>query len=944
MQVRTALVGAAHRPFRAAAAPLWAASTALWLSVAGPARIAAQPAEWRPLGPPGGTVLSLSPAPASAGTIWAGVEGAGLLGSGASVWKSIDGGSSWIRVPCPVSGLVVPLVADSVDPLTVFAGGAGGLLESADGGASWSVLHAGGNVAALAVAPSAPRVLYEIDDSPILPGVPRSAMSKSTDGGATWQPVALPLYGFETILLVVDPTDANRVYLSALGVSVDLFPIFYLTADGGATWMPAGALPTWAFVTALVVDPRHPATLYAGTYSSGGIFRSVDRGASWQAAGAGLPAGPVRSLALDPASGALLASIETGGSPLQFEIWKSVDDGATWARVLQGNGSVYALAVDAGLAGRVYAGGAGAGMLVSRDDGSHWQGANAGPRAVDVIDVAADAQAAGTLYIADSIAGLRKSTDGGGSWTPIAIYVGSSAVPVQITDFRRIVADPHTAGLVYAAVGEVALLQSTDAGQSWRVLGGPALHVEDLAVDPFQSSVLFAAGESTGPDIGTAAARSVDGGATWTPISGALGSTPDGAVANLDAVAFDPTSPGAVYIGGAGGLFATTDGGVTWTRVGQALPAGQLITRLRVDGGHVLYAVLAPGAHTLYRSADGGATWAAIDAGLPAGMAVRDLLLDPAGATLYAGTDAGVYRSPDGGAHWTAQSQGLDDARVNRLVMNPARPGVLYAATPGGLYVSPAPAAGPCIPTDTVLCLTGGRFAAQIAWQLGGGTTGSGHAVPLADGAGGFWFFSPASTETLLKIVDGSPVNGHFWVFAAGLSDVGYALTLTDTSTGAHHTYMHAPGTLASFADTGTFGGGHAGTRSSSAAAHARAGSSGRATASGSARCIPASDVLCVLDSRFEVRALWQLPGVASSPAFTVPLSRESGAFWFFGPESLELVVKVLDARALDGHFWIFTAGLSNVAYSVVVTDTATGSQGLYVNQAGELASRVHLF
>jgi carbon starvation protein CstA len=71
-----------------------------------------------------------------------------------------------------------------------------------------------------------------------------------------------------------------------------------------------------------------------------------------------------------------------------------------------------------------------------------------------------------------------------------------------------------------------------------------------------------------------------------------------------------------------------------------------------------------------------------------------------------------------------------------------------------------------------------------------------------------------------------------------------------------------------------------------------------------------------------------------------MPLSQDTGAFWFWSAESAELMVKVVDGRAVNGHFWVFVAGLSNVAYTVTVVDTATGSARQYVNPAGRLQSR----
>jgi photosystem II stability/assembly factor-like uncharacterized protein len=909
---------------------------ALILTFAAAGRLSAQPADWRPLGPAGGGVFALSPIPASAGSLWAGTTGT----SGAGVWKSIDGGGSWVRMPLAAQGPSVTVAADPVDPLTVYAGTGAGLAKSTDGGASWSLIHGSAPVIFVAVAPSAPRMLYEVDAA----AYSSTSLSKSADAGASWQPVNLPLGDVTQFSLAVDPTAPDRVYASGFRNLPDATPFFISTADGGVTWQDLALPPDGTFVASVLVDPRHPSTLYAAS-DGGEVSRSVDGGASWQPASGGLPNGSASSVALDPSTGALFVEeLVLDNLPLRYQIWKSVDDGTTWAQVFQTTNAIEALAVDAGLPGRVYAGALGQGMLVSDDDGEHWRMANTGLAAIEVVDVTPDPRVSGTLYAAlaaGSSLGVEKSSDGGATWVPINQGMGGSS-PYHV---RRVVADPQIADLLYAATLEGQVLKSTDGGQGWQSLAiFPAnlSSINDLQVNPLRPGALLAAGVSFDvSDVGSAAALSLNAGATWMPIK--LGVSPQVGGESFSAAAFDPSDSQVAFVGGADGLFASSDGGLTWSRRGLTLPPGQPVRRLRVDTAHLLYAVLAPGGHTLFRSADAGLTWTAIDAGLPAGAPVRDLALDPADATLYAGTDMGVYRSQDGGAHWTAQSRGLGEARVTRLVKDPTRPGGLYAGTPGGIFVSP-PAAGPCIPLDTVLCLAGRRFAAHVTWTLGDGTTGEGHRAELADGNGGFWFFSADRTELLLKIVDGGPVNGHFWVFIAGLSNVGYALTLTDTVSGSQHTYTNTAGALASFADIGTFGSvAHAATAIRSSGRVGKAGSPSAARAA-SAGCVPARNVLCVQESRFQVQVTWQLPGAAGGAAFAVPLSQESGAFWFFGPQTLELAVKVLDGRALGGHFWVFTAGLTNVAYTVTVTDTTTGAQRQYLNAAGELASRFHLF
>ena len=63
-----------------------------------------------------------------------------------------------------------------------------------------------------------------------------------------------------------------------------------------------------------------------------------------------------------------------------------------------------------------------------------------------------------------------------------------------------------------------------------------------------------------------------------------------------------------------------------------------------------------------------------------------------------------------------------------------------------------------------------------------------------------------------------------------------------------------------------------------------------------------------------------------------VDLTDETGLFWFFSPDNVELVIKVLDGRAVNGHFWVFYGALSNVAYKITVTDTERNEVRTYSN------------
>jgi hypothetical protein len=122
-----------------------------------------------------------------------------------------------------------------------------------------------------------------------------------------------------------------------------------------------------------------------------------------------------------------------------------------------------------------------------------------------------------------------------------------------------------------------------------------------------------------------------------------------------------------------------------------------------------------------------------------------------------------------------------------------------------GLAAAPALAQGSCFPAATHLCLQYERFQVEVDWMLPGGIAGKGQAVPLTSDTGSFWFFDSSNLELLVKVLDGRAVNGHFWVYYGGLSDVEYRITITDTATGIREIYVNPAGRLASGADVAAF-------------------------------------------------------------------------------------------------------------------------------------------
>lgn len=98
--------------------------------------------------------------------------------------------------------------------------------------------------------------------------------------------------------------------------------------------------------------------------------------------------------------------------------------------------------------------------------------------------------------------------------------------------------------------------------------------------------------------------------------------------------------------------------------------------------------------------------------------------------------------------------------------------------------------------------------------------------------------------------------------------------------------------------------------------------------------CATTPDQLC-LGGRFLVRVIWRA-GEAQGAGQPVPLTRDTGAFWFFDRENLELVVKALDACDPFGRHWVFLSGLTDVEVEVQVLDAVTGDRRVYRSETGE--------
>lgn len=90
-------------------------------------------------------------------------------------------------------------------------------------------------------------------------------------------------------------------------------------------------------------------------------------------------------------------------------------------------------------------------------------------------------------------------------------------------------------------------------------------------------------------------------------------------------------------------------------------------------------------------------------------------------------------------------------------------------------------------------CLHNNRFAVTVHWRVQN-QSGNGQQVSLTSDSALFWFFNSDNIEMVVKVLDGCGVNGHYWVFMGGLTNVGVTTTVTDVTSGVAKTYTNTEG------------------------------------------------------------------------------------------------------------------------------------------------------
>ncbi|HEV3199464.1 MAG TPA: IPT/TIG domain-containing protein, partial [Bryobacteraceae bacterium] len=358
--------------------------------------------------------------------------------------------------------------------------------------------------------------------------------------------------------------------------------------------------------------------------------------------------------------------------------------------------------------------------------------------------IAIDPRDNNVVYIGAAEGGVWKTTDGGVNWTPLTDNQPSLAN-------GAIVLDPANPDTVYVGTGEenfvqdayygAGILKSTDGGATWTNIVGPFLRdkIGALAIQPGNSQVLLATSQfgvwrsanraatwtltlsgasgialafdptnpasvyaslgSVGGATKNGVYHSTDGGLTWNPVNGSGSSAlPTKNVGRIE-IAMAPSDPATIYaqIGDSSnnqllGIFKTTDGGITWSKLPIPNPSiwgsQQYFTntiRVHPTNPNIVWS----GALQIYRSLDGGLTWVALPPAGPNKVVIHVdfhfLAFTPDGSKLYIGNDGGVYSTTDVSAstvNWTALNNTLAITQFYPgMSIDPSNPQVTVAGT-----------------------------------------------------------------------------------------------------------------------------------------------------------------------------------------------------------------------------------------------------------------------
>jgi photosystem II stability/assembly factor-like uncharacterized protein len=627
---------------------------------------------WTTGGPYGGTVNDLAVHPVVTRTAFVILQGAGLF-------HSVDGGSTWQNVY--LEGRTdVNRVAYGHNPSdTLYIAGGMGLVRSPDDGQTWETIYSEVDARDF--------VLNPLDENVIYIARWNTGVSRTGDGGQTWEARSTGLTNIEVRHLYIDPLTPTTLYATTNDGNV------FKTLDEGENWFTVtnGLTPTVDQPFKLDINPHNTNNLWAtrGRGHIGQFARSDDGGATWENV-----TGPFVETVEDVAfSPRISTTLYAGGA---HELYRSTDGGDTWVVMSTdptlGRLMIQEIILDWRTGAPLYLSGGG-GFYRSEDGGLIWERAVHGLAGIEpwfLVSSLADPPMVYSIYDGDPY----YSHNAGRSWGFAEGAQGALAAAFDPLD-----------GRIGYMVGWWGMFAKTeDGGLSWTAqpnTAHPSYHISAIGVHPKSPDVLLIGGgdnwEAPANGYGWLA-RSSDRGNSWQDID--LGQT----ISNVTSIQFDPVASDTVYIGtctihpywsagGGSGVFKSTDGGTTW------LPANTGLTHrcvrdlvMHPDRPQVLWAAIndpSSGATGVFKSTDDGANWRAASTGLETGQ-VLGLAVDPLMPShIYAATWVGLFRSTDGGETWSRSSGTLGRVPIFSISASAyEKRTIIYVGTVGGVITT----------------------------------------------------------------------------------------------------------------------------------------------------------------------------------------------------------------------------------------------------------------
>lgn len=475
-----------------------------------------------------------------------------LAGGTDGLWRSADEGATWSQVRIGGNYYDVVWKPGSANVCYTVRGGTGsgnGVKVSTDDGVSWNATGSGGPLATLvgksklAVSADEPSWIYGAFSN-------RSSSAflgcyRSTDDGASWTlrattPNMYGGQGWYDVSFAADPNDADRLISGGVGL--------YRSTDGGTTFDGIGG-NVHVDHHAAAYRPGSPDNVFVG--SDGGIWESANDGDAWTDRNAGLVTYQFYDICVAQASPTfVMGGTQDNGT----DKWSGT---TTWSEGLFADGMVCNISPNGTnvVYGEIQFGD----HYKSTTGGFSWFSINNGiTGSGQWVTAVAEDQTTGNsnhLYTA-STGGIFRTTNGGTNWVNVASHTAN-----------WIDLSPIDGDVVWTAAG-TSVKRTTDDGGSWAdaaPFGFPSGSVMKIAADPFNLDGAYVS--FSGYNAGIAhVAKTADGGATWTDLTGNLPSMP------VNAIAPDNLDPTRIYIGTDVGVWATTNGGTSWAPFEVGLP------------------------------------------------------------------------------------------------------------------------------------------------------------------------------------------------------------------------------------------------------------------------------------------------------------------------------------------------------------------------------------